>query len=290
MLASYLLQVTYAVFNFGKVIADIYVLKIVAQEMTPMSSNMRFDICIDTRMKSACQVVFASALVLAFTAGCSSKNYVRSQTTPIIQQTNELDAKTAADHRNITDTDERAQKGISGAQSAADTADQHAVAAGQSADAAGHSAQEAYNRVDSLSGVIANLDNYKPISDVSVTFGFDKSVLTAADRKQLDDFAETLTNARSYILEVTGGTDSVGDANYNYELSQRRADAVVNYLSSKHNIPPHKFYLIGIGKDQEVASNNTAEGRAKNRRVEIKLMTNMSDQPTTSAAKPPTGQ
>src|SRR5260370_7648174 len=238
MLASYLLQVTYAVFNFGKVIADIYVLKIVAQEMTPMSSNMRFGIWMDTRMESGWQVVFASALVLAFTAGCSSKNYVRSQTTPIIQQTNELDAKTAADHRNITDTDERAQKGISGAQSAADTADQHAVAAGQSADAAGHSAQEAYNRVDSLSGGIASLDNYKPISDVSVTFGFDKSVLTTADRKQLDDFPETLTNARSYILEVTGGADSVGARHYKFVTNKRKPYASVNYLYSAHNIAP----------------------------------------------------
>ena len=155
------------------------------------------------------------------------------------------------------------------------TADQHAVAAGQSADAANQSAQEAYNRVDSLSGVVANLDNYKPLSDVSVTFGFDKAVLTASDKKKLDELAANLTNARGYILEVTGGTDSTGDANYNYQLSQRRADAVVNYLASKYNIPPHKFYLIGIGKDQQVASNRTAAGRAKNRRVEIKLMSNM---------------
>ena len=44
--------------------------------------------------------------------------------------------------------------------------------------------------------------------------------------------------------QVTGGTDSVGDANYNYKLSQRRADAVVNYLSTNYNIPPHKFYLV----------------------------------------------
>jgi hypothetical protein len=63
--------------------------------------------------------------------------------------------------------------------------------------------------------------------------------------------------------------------NYNYQLSQRRADAVVNYLATKYNIPPHKFYLIGIGKDQQVASDSTAAGRAKNRRVDIKLMTNM---------------
>jgi OOP family OmpA-OmpF porin len=231
------------------------------------------------KISSVCGVTFASALIIALTVGCSSKNYVRSQTAPIIQQTNDLDAKTATDHRNIMDTDERAKSGIAKAQSAAETADQHAVAAGQSADAAGHAAQEAYNRVDTLRGVVANLDNYKSIADVSVTFGFDKSVLTADDKKTLDDFAASLTGKRSYILAVTGGTDSTGDANYNYQLSQRRADAVVNYLATKYNIPPHKFYLIGIGKDQEVASNNTAAGRAKNRRVEVKLMTNM-EQPS----------
>src|ERR1700722_10191441 len=251
-----------------------------------MSSNSNHTM----KMKSACTVALASAFVIAFTVGCSTKNYVRSQTTPIINQTNDLDTKTAADHRNIVDTDERAKTGIAGAQSAANTADQHALAAGQSADAANHSAQEAYNRVDSLSGVVANLDNYKQLSDVSVTFAFDKYVLTASDKKQLDDMAGSLTSARGYILEVTGGTDSVGDAAYNYQLSQRRADAVVNYLSTKYNIPPHKFYLIGIGKDQQVANDSTAAGRAKNRRVDIKLMTNMADQPSTAAPASPNGQ
>ena len=57
--------------------------------------------------------------------------------------------------------------------------------------------------------------------------------------------------------------DSVGSADYNYQLSQRRAEAVVQYLAAKFNVPPHKFYLIGIGKDQEVADNKTAAGRAQ---------------------------
>ncbi len=166
----------------------------------------------DHKMKSAFTVALASAFVIVFTVGCSTKNYVRSQTTPLIQQTNELDTKTAADHRAIVDTDERAKTGIANAQSAANTADQHALAAGQSADAANKSAQEAYNRVDSLSGVVANLDNYKQLSDVSVTFAFDKSVLTAADKAQLDDLAAKLSSTRGYILALTGGTDSVGDA------------------------------------------------------------------------------
>jgi outer membrane protein OmpA-like peptidoglycan-associated protein len=242
-----------------------------------MSSTSQYD----TKIKSACTVALASAFVIVFTVGCSTKNYVRSQTAPIIQQTNDLDTKTA----------ERAKTGIAGAQSAANTADQHALAAGQSADAANKSAQEAYNRVDSLSGVVANLDNYKQLSDVSVTFGFDKYVLTAADKKQLDDMAANLTSARGYILELTGGTDSVGDANYNYQLSQRRADAVANYLQTKYNIPPHKFYLVGIGKDQQVASDSTAAGRAKNRRVDIKLLSNMGDQKSSTASSAgPNGQ
>jgi len=220
--------------------------------------------------------------------GCSSKNYVRSQTTPIIQQTNELDAKTASDHRNIVDTDERAKKGIAGAMDAAGTAEQHAGAAGQSADTAGKSAQDAVNRVDTLNGVVANLDNYKALSDVSVTFGFDKAVLTKADKAQLDELASTLATARGYILQVTGGTDSTGDAQYNYQLSQRRADAVVNYLAGKHNIPAHKFYLVGIGKDVQVATDRTAAGRAQNRRVEIKLLSNMSS--SIASATSPNGQ
>jgi outer membrane protein OmpA-like peptidoglycan-associated protein len=226
-------------------------------------------------------VLVASAVALALTTGCSTKNYVRSQTQPLVQQTNELDTKTAQDHRDIMDTDQRAQAGISKASDAASTADQHAMVAGQSADTAQQSAQEAVNRVDTLVGVVANLDNYKQLSDVSVTFGFDKSVLTDDDKAQLDQVAASLTSTRGYILALTGGTDSVGDAEYNYKLSNRRADAVVNYLSIRYNIPPHKFYLIGIGKDNPVADNDTRAGRKENRRVEIKLMSNMSQNAST---------
>ena len=218
--------------------------------------------------------------------GCSSKKYVRSQTAPIVQQTNQLDANTAQDHRTIAETDERATRGIAGAQGAADTAEQHAGAAGQSADAAGKNAQEAYNRVDTLTGVIANLDNYKPLADVSVTFSLNKYVLTAADKAQLDQLAASATTAKGYILEVTGGTDTSGPADYNYQLSQKRADAVANYLQTKYNIAPHRFYLVGIGKDQQIATDKTAAGRQKNRRVQVRVLSNMSGAQTTSATAP----
>jgi outer membrane protein OmpA-like peptidoglycan-associated protein len=173
--------------------------------------------------------------------------------------------------------DTRSQAGIQQAQNSANTAQQNAQSATQAANTAQSSAQDAVNRADSLSGVIANLDNYKQVGDVSVTFAFNKSILTKADKDQLDQFGTQLSATKSYILEVTGGTDSVGSREYNYDLSDRRAMAVVQYLASKYNVPAHKFYLVGLGKDVEVDTNKTAEGRKKNRHVEVQLLSNTGD-------------
>ena len=220
---------------------------------------------------------FAVVLAMLSTTGCATKNYVRNQTAPLIQQANQLDDKTAANNRATHDTDERAQAGIKQAQGSADDATQQAENATKAAGDAQSQADLAVHRADTLDSVVKGLDNYKPVGDVSVTFGFDKSMLTKDDRDQLDAFAAKLTAANGYILEVTGGTDSTGSAQYNYDLSQRRADAVVQYLASKYAVPAHRFYLIGIGKDKEVAPNTTAEGRKQNRRVEIRMLSNSPD-------------
>ncbi len=237
-------------------------------------------------VRSLAVATASGLLLLSGVVGCSSKKYIRSQTAPIVQNVNELDSRTAADHRNIVDTDQRATTGINNAQSAADKATQDANAAQQAADKANGTAQEAVNHVDTLNGVIANLDQYKSLSDVSVTFGFNKAVLTRSDKQQLDALASSLGSTRGYILQVTGGTDSVGGAEYNYRLSERRADAVVTYLSSKYNVPPHKFYLVGIGKDKQIASDRTSAGRAKNRRVDVQVMSNMSNANTANTPAP----
>jgi outer membrane protein OmpA-like peptidoglycan-associated protein len=136
------------------------------------------------------------------------------------------------------------------------------------------------HRVDSLNAVVNELDNYKPVANATVTFRFAKSDLTKDDKDQLDAFAAQVSTAKSYIIEVTGGTDSTGPAEYNFEVSQRRAEAVVEYLASKYGIAPHRFYLVGFGKDKETAPNTTPEGRQQNRRVEIRLLTNMGDRGT----------
>jgi outer membrane protein OmpA-like peptidoglycan-associated protein len=238
---------------------------------------------IQSKAVLAASAVGAISLLLA--TGCTTKNYVRSQTEPIIQHTNELDDATAANNRNLHSVDQRAQAGIQQAQTSANTASQQAQTASQAANQAHQSAEEAVNQADSLGSVVANLDNYKQLADASVHFAFNKAILTRDDKEKLDDFAAQLNGTKGYILEVTGGTDSVGSAAYNYDLSQRRAQIVVQYLAAKYGVPPHKFYLIGIGKDQAVAPNSTSAGRAKNRRVEIQLLSNMTGQEPTAPAQ-----
>ena len=238
-----------------------------------------------TRRLIASIMSVASFAVLGAT-GCATKNYVRNQTAPIIQKTGELENETAENNRQIHNVDESAQAGIKQAQSTADTANQNAQNASSEAGQANTAANDVAQRADSLDAVVKGLDNYKQVSDVSVTFGFDKSVLTADDKQQLDSFAAQFTSANNYILEVTGGTDSTGPAQYNYDLSNRRADAVVQYLVTKYNSPAHRFYLIGIGKDEYVASNDTSQGRAKNRRVEVQMLTNMNPQTAQAGGQP----
>ena len=233
------------------------------------------------QMKRNCRILGCGAGVLALVlmSGCSTKNYVKSQTAPLIQHTNELDDQTATNNRNLQDLNDRTTQGIAKAQSSADAATQSAQSAGQAANQAHQNAQEAVNRADSLGSLVANLDNYKQVGSASVNFGFDKSTLTRDGKAQLDQMGSQLASTKNYILEVTGGTDSVGSAEYNYQLSQRRAEVVVQYLASKYNVPAHKFYLIGIGKDLEVATNKTAAGRAKNRRVEVQVLSNVQGTP-----------
>jgi OOP family OmpA-OmpF porin len=225
----------------------------------------------------------AAILTVAGATGCATKKYVYNQTAPLVDHANQLDSKTAANNRQIHDVDDRAQSGIRQAQGSADAASRNAQEASKAAGDAESSASLAVHRADSLESVVKGLDNYKPTANAAVTFGFDKAVLTKADRVQLDAFAARLGSASSYILEVTGGTDSTGPAEYNYELSQRRANAVVQYLASTHGIPAHRFYLIGIGKDKAVASNSTAEGRKQNRRVEVRMLENSASAQTADA-------
>jgi OOP family OmpA-OmpF porin len=101
-------------------------------------------------------------------------------------------------------------------------------------------------------------------------FDFDKSVLRPDGKKSLDGAMDKLKGVDVEMVIATGHTDSIGTDAYNQKLSERRAAAVKDYLVSK-GVPAAKITTIGKGESQPVATNKTAEGRQKNRRVDIEF-------------------
>lgn len=222
--------------------------------------------------RTSLAMILAGSMVA--TVGCSSKNYVKQETAPLINKTNELDDLTAKNSKDIKDVDARALAGIQSVNAKTTEVDQKAQSAGQAAASAQQVADRANTGVSSLTDRVANLDNYKPVKEASVKFGFNKDGLTKDAMASLDELAGTIAATKGYIVTLEGATDSIGSSEYNYQLSQRRANAVIQYLASKHNVPAHKIYVIGLGKDKPVETNKTSAGRADNRRVDVKVMTN----------------
>jgi outer membrane protein OmpA-like peptidoglycan-associated protein len=98
-------------------------------------------------------------------------------------------------------------------------------------------------------------------------------VLSPEGKQNLDQAAATALTMKGYILEVTGFASADGDARSNKALSERRARAVIDYLVETHNIPLRRISTsYGFGELQAVADNTTREGRAQNRRVEVKVL------------------
>jgi OOP family OmpA-OmpF porin len=102
-------------------------------------------------------------------------------------------------------------------------------------------------------------------------FDFDKAVLKPEGRAKLDDLISKIQGINLEVIIAVGHTDSVGSDTYNQRLSVRRAEAVKAYLVTK-GIEKNRVYTEGKGEKQPVADNKTAEGRAKNRRVEIEVV------------------
>jgi outer membrane protein OmpA-like peptidoglycan-associated protein len=224
---------------------------------------------------------------MAFTVGCTTKKEVSREVTPVMNKVDELDVRTSETTRGIHELDDRTQKGIAGVDARAGAADQKALAAGQQADQAQQLATTTNTGVQELTNKVVNFDNYHPVTESAVLFGFDKAELTRKDKEQLDGIGAQIPSVKGYIVQIEGRTDSVGNADYNYKLSQRRASAVTQYLAAKYNVPAYKVFIIGLGKDAPVDKNSTSSGRAENRRVDVRLMTNNLESPQAADAQAP---
>ncbi|PKN36624.1 MAG: hypothetical protein CVU62_13995 [Deltaproteobacteria bacterium HGW-Deltaproteobacteria-2] len=103
---------------------------------------------------------------------------------------------------------------------------------------------------------------------LNVEFDFDKSTIKKGYYQDIDNLAGVMKQYPDLNVAIEGHTDSIGSDAYNEKLSQERADAVKNYMVEKNGIDANRIKAIGFGEKQPVASNDTSEGRAQNRRVE----------------------
>ena len=227
-------------------------------------------------------VMLAGIVVLS---GCASRKYVRLQTQSLEPAIQEAQNGVKENAERIDAVDRRAQQGITAAgaadqkataaQTSANTANTAAQAADRKADQANQGVQAANNRINTLETTVKNInfnDAYTESEKQTVTFALNASNLNDQGKSTLDRIASSVSGLRSgYLIELQGFTDSTGSENYNVGLSQRRADAVQRYLVSK-GVALFRISIVGLGEDNPVADNKTGQGRAQNRRVEVRLL------------------
>ena len=141
------------------------------------------------------------------------------------------------------------------------------------AKAAQETADAAVAGVNATNARISAMDDYVVQSTATVNFRVNSSILSPEAKMQLDEVATASNTLKGYVIEITGFASSEGSTSRNKALSQRRAQAVIDYLVETHNIPLRRIgQSYGFGELQAVADNTTREGREQNRRVEVKLL------------------
>lgn len=115
---------------------------------------------------------------------------------------------------------------------------------------------------ESGDGILLNLPD--------VTFAVDSTEISPAFQSALSRVAQSMIQYPDSLVDVYGHTDSTGSDQYNLDLSQRRADAVSRYLISR-GVSSARLQAKGMGESYPVADNTTADGRSRNRRVEVKI-------------------
>jgi OmpA-OmpF porin, OOP family len=191
-----------------------------------------------------------------------------------LEQTNELAEENLA---RIKESEENARR------MAAQIAETTAVAndARARADAAQAQADSAYKSAALANNRINGLDDFDTIRTIPVLFKVNSSIIDATAKQTIDEAAawakeeKAKGNANGWLVQVVGFADTTGKTAKNRALSERRAQAVIQYLVGVHNLDLRRLVQpFGYGDSKPVADNTTAEGRAKNRRVEIIILQN----------------
>lgn len=214
------------------------------------------------------------------------KKWVHRQLDPIKDRANELDQLQSKNANDIKDVDSRATTGISKAMTAAQAADAHAADAAGRADQANTVATNANGKTAALTGTVSSLDQYSQVSATDVPFLKGRTALTAKQKTDLDQVADSLASEKGYIVEVQGYSRA------GVAPSQAMADSVVRYLVTAHQVPVYRIYRTGLGKTTQTASATSADTATKplTNGVRVTVLHNSlatMGQPTTGSAAMP---
>ena len=208
---------------------------------------------------------------------------VESRATPLEERATSTESKV----RQVEENAQRLSGQLDELAAVANTAKGGAKAAQDTANAAVAGVNQTNERISAL-------DDYVPQTSTSVNFKVNSAVLSPDEKMKLDEIATRALNTKGYVIEIAGYTDATGSIQKNKILSQHRADAVIQYLVENHQIPLRRIITpYGYGKLNPIADNTTREGRAQNRRVEVKLLVNkglMQPAPTINKSGSSSGQ
>jgi outer membrane protein OmpA-like peptidoglycan-associated protein len=252
-----------------------------------------------TAMFNKTTATFGVAALMVFgTTACATKKYVRTTVSPVEARVTTTEKK-VADHssaiseleNNVSHADEKATeagKNAGLAQQAADRANQAALEARNRADSANSMGEQNASKIGAVDQKndqkFANLDNYQLVSTEAVLFPLGKSTLTKDAKQQLDQMVDQIKGNKNYVVEVRGFTDKTGSVQSNIVLSQKRADEVVRYLTTEHDIQLRKIHVLGAGVDTADPQKTRAD-RQQARKVEMKVYTlNLENKPGQSQA------
>jgi len=225
-------------------------------------------------------VVPIAMLAIGGSAACATKKYVRTNVGEVNEKVDSLgrsveetQERTRQNEGKIADVYARAQAAAKDAHNAADQAAGAASAANNTATAAASSASMANSRAEALDRASKRLVFEVVLSDEQGNFKFAKTELPDEVKARLDELvAQLQADPKGAYFEIEGHTDNIGPKEVNERIGLERAEAVKRYLYEHHQIPLHKMNVISYGEQKPVAPNNTRDGRAKNRRVVIRVM------------------
>jgi outer membrane protein OmpA-like peptidoglycan-associated protein len=215
--------------------------------------------------------------MLLLSTGCiATRKYVKNSETPInshiTKVDQKVDQKTAQNAQDIRNLDEKTEAGISDARGSAEKANQAAGQADQHAQQAHQVAEQGVSEANKAQEMVNNIDNYHPEQRATILFDLNKATLTPTDTQRLDELAQNVGSLKHYVIQIQGYTDKTGSKEYNLQLSQKRANAVIRYLTTNGKVPLVRIYSLGYGETDPAAPNATRKGRKLNRRVDLTVM------------------